>query len=94
MERKTNLIGGIDYLKFYVPPMQVTIFSAANLILELPHGIAYSLEDEMVCLRELEEGEQVELDCEGVAFADDFGPVLRSVRIIGLCDQYYVCFAN
>ena len=92
LQRKYNLIGSIDFLKFYMPPMSVTIYSAANMILELPHGIAYSLGDEMICTRELDNGEEVELPCDGVAIEDENGPVLRNVRILGLCGQYYVCF--
>lgn len=95
MERRHNLIGGIDYLKFYVPPLQVTIFTETNLVLELPNGIAYYVGDEMVCTRELETGKKVELQCEGVGFSDGSGDeVLRSVRILSLCGQFHVCFEN
>ena len=41
LERVNNRIGGLDFLRFYVPPMQVTIFTETSLILELPQGIAY-----------------------------------------------------
>ena len=65
---------------------------AANLIVELPHGIAYSLGDDMVCIRTLDVGREVELPCEAISINEDRGAVLRSVRILGVCDQYYVCF--
>ena len=63
LERVNNKIGAIDFLKFYVPPLQVTIFTETNLILELPNGIAFYVGDEMVCTRELESGEKAELQC-------------------------------
>ena len=62
MERKYNLIGGLDYLKFYVPPMQMTMFMDTNLVLELPEGIAFAVVDDiMKCTREGENGEQIQL---------------------------------
>ena len=70
LERVNNRIGGIDFLKFYVPPLQVTIFTETNLILEIPNGIAYYVGDEMVCTRELKSGEKAELQCQGVEFSD------------------------
>ena len=70
LERVNNRIGGIDFLKFYVPPLQVTIFTETNLILELPNGIAFYVGDEMVCTRELESGEKAELQCQGVEFSN------------------------
>ena len=62
MERKYNLIGGLDFLKFYVPPMQMTMFMDTNLVLELPEGIAFAVVDDiMVCTRDKENGEQIQL---------------------------------
>lgn len=73
MERKYNKIGGVDYLKFFVAPLSLTIFQETNLVLELPHGIAYSIGLEMICTRELDSGESVQLGCEGVSFPDQNG---------------------
>ena len=95
LERVHNKIGGLDFLKFYVPPLQVTIFTETNLVLEIPNGIAYYAGEDMVCTRELESGEKAELECQGVEFSDGTGGlVMRSVRILSLCGQYHVCFEN
>lgn len=95
LERVNNLIGAVDFLKFYVPPLRVTVFTETNLVLEIPNGIAYYIGDQMVCTRKLSNGEKAQLECEGVEFSDGLGGlVLRSVRIHSLCGQYHVCFED
>ena len=66
VERKHNLIGGEDYLKFYVPPLQVTIFLDTDLILEIPSGVALptSNPEDSTCSRELASGEKIPLKCD------------------------------
>ena len=61
LERVNNLIGGVDFLKFYVPPLRVTIFTNTNLVMEIPNGIAYYMGESMACTRVLSTGEKAEL---------------------------------
>lgn len=63
IERKFNKIGGLDLLKFYVPPLSRTVNEETHLILSLPHEVAYQTDpqNEMICVRELETGEIVRL---------------------------------
>ena len=81
MHRRYNLIGGVDYLDIYVPPLQVSVFVAADLIVELPHGIAYSLGDDMVCIRTLDNGREVELPYEAQHAAT------VSPRMLGILEE-------
>ena len=100
IERKYNRIGGKDVLKFYVPPLAETIYEKTHLILDLPHEVAYEFEQEpgkFQCARQLENGEFVERECELVSVPSmppNTGQILRTVRLLNICDQYYVCFSN
>ena len=50
VERRHNLIGGIDFLKFYVPRLNVRIYQEANVIITVPEGVAiWAGTDAMVC---------------------------------------------
>jgi len=96
IERKFNKIGGLDLIKFYVPPLSRTVNEETHLILSLPHEVAYQTDprNEMICVRELETGEIVRLKCEIATVQGEDGQIIRSARLLGLCDRYYVCFEN
>ena len=66
MERVSNVLGGLDLLRFEVPPLTMTLFLDTDIVLELPNGIAYDpdyYQDELVCRRELASGELVQIAC-------------------------------
>ena len=93
IERKFNRIGEDDMLKFYLPPIESTLFLETNLVLELPNEVAY-LSDKMEgvqCHRELESGEQVKLECDIFSLPSANGQVLRSARLRSICNQYHHC---
>lgn len=57
------------------------MFLETHLIIELPSGVAYEA-DTTVCSRELENGQQIELECDTMALWDKDGDkVLRSLRL-------------
>ena len=81
IERKSNRLGEMDLLKFFLPPQDKTMFLETHLIIELPSGVAYEA-DTTVCSRELENGQQIELECDTMALWDKDGDkVLRSLRL-------------
>lgn len=41
VERKFNRIGADDLLKFYLPPIESTLFLETHLVMELPNEVAY-----------------------------------------------------
>ena len=76
-----------------MPPLKVTIFLDTFLVLEIPNGVADWAGWEMICQRELENGEKIKLSCEGVPIWDSQtgAQVLRNVRILNICGQNNIC---
>lgn len=87
IERRNNRLGENDILKFYLPPQDKTMFLETHLIVDVPSGVAYEAET-TVCARELENGQQIQLECDTMALpmSDGNGYVLRSVRIQAVCN--------
>jgi len=88
VERLANKVGSPDILRFYLPPIENSLFQETHLIVDLPYEVAYMADgtNKLVCVRELETGDKRQLECDSVTLPGTTGAIIRSVRLRNFCE--------